>query len=113
MGVPTDVLRSIVETLELTDPEVADMFGVTDGEINKWLLNDDMPYVHIPKLAVVVKITDILLYRLKEGVLPDVCRRPGGAVGWDNKSILELIAEGRHEFVLSDIIESFDYSTVA
>ena len=103
-------LRRAMDTLDLNSSAMAEVMGVTRQAVDKWLLSGPPPE-RLPKIGAIVEIADVLRYRLREGMPPIVARRPAAAYG--DRTMLELIASDEHEWLLGDIEEMFDYSTVA
>lgn len=103
-------LRRAMTTLELSSNEVAGIMGVKRQAVEKWLLAGP-PIERTQKIGVLAEIADILRYRLRDGMPAVVVRRP--AVAYGNRSMLELVAEGEHEWLLRSVKESFDLSRVA
>ena len=103
-------LRRAMTTLDLTSGAMAELMGVSRQAVDKWLASGPPPD-RLAKVGTIVKIADILRYRLREGMPPIVARRQAAAYG--DRSMLELIAADEHEWLLGDIEDMFDYSTVA
>ncbi len=103
-------LRRAMTTLDLTSGAMAELMGVSRQSVDKWLAGGPPPD-RLAKIGAIVKIADILRYRLREGMPPIVARRQ--AVAYGDRSMLDLIASDEHEWLLADIEDMFDYSTVA
>ena len=103
-------LRRAMTTLDLTSGAMAELMGVSRQAVDKWLASGPPPD-RLAKVGAIVKIADILRYRLREGMAPIVARRQAAAYG--DRSMLELIASDEHEWLLGDIEDMFDYSRVA
>ena len=103
-------LRRAMKTLDLRSGDVAALMGVTRQAVDRWLANGPPPE-RMPKIGAVVKIADILRYRLREGMPPIVARRPAPAYG--DRTMIELIAADEHDWLLRDLEGMFDYSTTA
>ena len=103
-------LRRAMATLDLTSGAMAELMGVSRQAVDKWLVNGPPPE-RIAKIGAIVKIADILRYRLREGMPPIVARRSAAAYG--DRNMLDLIAADEHEWLLTDIEAMFDYSTIA
>ena len=65
----------------------------------------------MPKIGAIAEISDILRHRLRDGMPPVVARRPADAYG--GRSMLEVIADGDHEWLRRSVKDSFDYASVA
>ena len=103
-------LRRAMTTLDLTSGATAELMGVSRQAVDTWLASGPPPD-RLAKVGAIVKIADILRYRLREGMAPIVARREAAAYG--DRSMLELIASDEHEWLLGDIEDMFDYSRVA
>ena len=99
-----------METLNLSSSEVAVLMGVNRPTIDEWLLNG-VPSEHAAKLRALTEIADILDYRLRDGLAPDIVRRPADAYG--GRTMLEVIANGEHEWLLQNTKDRFnsDFNT--
>ncbi len=103
-------LRRAMDTLDLNSGAMAELTGVTRQAVDRWLANGPPPE-RMPKIGTIVRIADLLRYRLREGMPPIVARRTAPAYG--DRTMLELIAADEHDWLLGDIEEMFDYATVA
>ena len=56
-------------------------------------------------------IADVLARRLKPARIPGIARRPAAEYG--GKTMLELIAADRHDWLLDSVRRSFDYAATA
>lgn len=97
-------------TLDLSSADVADLMGVTRQAVDKWLFSGP-PAERMGKIGVIAEISDILRYRLRAGMPAVVARR--GAEAYDVRSMLDLIAQDEHEWLLQSVKESFDFARVA
>ena len=61
--------------------------------------------------ATVAAIADVLARRLKPARVPGIARLP--AVEYGGKTMLELIAADRHDWLLDSVRRSFDYAATA
>lgn len=93
----------------LTDAELGRMFGVSRQAVAQW--RGEFPAHLRAKAATVLATADILDYRLKPGRLPLVARKPASA--YDDHTMLELIADDRHDELLTLTRASFDWSSTA
>lgn len=103
-------LRRAMTTLGLSSSEMASLMGVKRQAVDKWL-HAGPPIERVQKIGAIAEIADILRYRLRDGMPASVVRRSAEAYG--DRSMLELIAEDKHEWLLRSVRESFDYSRVA
>ncbi len=97
-------------TLNLSSSEVAVLMGVNRPTIDEWLLNG-VPSEHAAKLRVLIEIADILDYRLRDGLAPEVVRRPADAYG--GRTMLEVISDDEHDWLLQSTKDIFnsDFAT--
>ena len=103
-------LRRAMRTLELSSTEMAGLMGVTRQAVDKWLVGAP-PVERMAKIGAIAEISDILRYRLRDGMPPVVARRPAGAYG--GRSMLEVIADDDHEWLRRSVKDSFDFAAVA
>ena len=94
----------------LSVTELAGLFGVTRQAASLWLA-DGPPAARRAKAAAVAGIADILARRLKPARIPGIARRPAPEYG--GKTMLELIAAERHDWLLGSVRRSFDYAATA
>ena len=99
----------IINTLQLSGVEYARLFGVTRQAAAQW--GPDVPPVHQAKALVIAEIADLLARNLKPERLPAVVRR--AAENYGGRSILDVIADGDHEWLLADLQRRFDYAASA
>ena len=90
--------------------ELAGLFGVTRQAASLWLI-DGPPAARRAKAATVAAIADVLVRRLKPARIPGIARRPAPEYG--GKTMLELIAADRHDWLLDSVRRSFDYAATA
>ena len=103
-------LRRAMTTLNLSSSDIADLMGVKRQAVEKWLLTGP-PIERIGKIGVLAEIADILRYRLRDGMPPVVVRR--GADAYGGRTMLEVIAQDEHEWLLRSVRDSFDFTRVA
>lgn len=103
-------LRRAMTILDLTPDDVAGLMHVSRQAVGKWLVGGP-PTERMQKIASLAEVADILNYRLKQGLVPAIARRPADV--YSGKTMLEMIAEDEHESLLESIKRSFDYSQVA
>ena len=103
-------LERLMEAFDLSKTELGRMFGVSRQAIDGWLVKG-VPSERQEKLAALMAVTDLLDRKLKSGRLPGVARRAAAAYG--GHSMLDLIADDRHDELLTKVRESFDWSTAA
>lgn len=103
-------LRRAMEILDLSSGDVAGLMGVKRQAVDKWLLAGPPPE-RTTKVAAIAEIADLLRHRLREGLPPAVVRRPADAYG--GRSMLDVIADDEHEWLLGSVRDSFDFHRVA
>ena len=103
-------LHRAMATLRLSSSDMADLMGVKRQAVDKWLLADP-PAERSRKVGIVAEIADILRYRLREGMPAVVARKPAEAYG--NRTMLEVISQDDHDWLLESVQASFDYANVA
>jgi len=94
----------------LSVTELAGLFGVTRQAASLWLI-DGPPAARRAKAATVAAIADVLARRLKPARIPGIARRP--ATEYGGKTMLELIAADRHDWLIDSVRRSFDYAATA
>ena len=97
-------------TLGLSSNDVASLMGVNRQAVEKWLLAEPPPE-QMGRIRALAEISDILRCRLRDGMAPVVVRRNADA--YDGRTMLEVIAQGDHEWLLRSVKDSFDYTRVA
>lgn len=103
-------LRRAMTTLQLSSSDVADLMGVKRQAVDRWLLTGP-PAERGAKIGAMAEIADLLRYRLRDGMPPVVVRRPAEAYG--GSTMLDLIAQDEHEWLLRSVKESFDFARTA
>lgn len=106
----TSPLRRAMEILDLSSGDVAGLMGVKRQAVDKWLLAGPPPE-RTTKVAAIAEIADLLRHRLREGLPPAVVRRSAEAYG--GRSMLDVIADDEHEWLLGSVRDSFDFHRVA
>lgn len=95
---------------QLSISDLARLFGVTRQAVQQWL-EDGVPAARQPKLLQVLRIADLLQRNLQHPRIPAVVRSDAGAYG--GRSMLELIADDRHDELLESVERSFDWAVTA
>lgn len=103
-------LRRVMELLELDRTELAGLFDVKRQAVEQWEQRG-VPVDRQAKLVTIVAIVELLGQKLLPGALPGVVRRKAPA--YQGRSMLQMIAEDKHEALLESIRESFDWATTA
>ena len=103
-------LERVRAVFGLSVTDLGGLFGVTRQAAGLWLATGP-PAARRAKAATVAAIADVLARRLKPARIPGIVRRP--AADYGGKTMLELIAADRHEWLLDSVRRSFDYATTA
>jgi hypothetical protein len=103
-------LERLMAGWQLSVTDVGRLFGVARQAVQQWLL-DGVPPARQPKLAVVLRIADLLEANLQPDRIPAVVRTPAEAYG--GRSILAAIAGGDHDRVFASVERAFDWSATA
>jgi DNA-binding XRE family transcriptional regulator len=101
-------LDRIAAVFSLTRTELARLFGVRRQALDQWE-SRGVPSARQAKLATLGEITDLLVIKLKRDRIPGVVRRSASAYG--GRSPLDAIADGDEELVLSELRDTFDWTT--
>jgi len=104
------LLKRVMELLELDRIELAGLFDVKRQAVEQWEQRG-VPVDRQAKLVTIVAIVELLGQKLLPSVLPGVVRRKAPA--YQGRSMLQMIAEDKHEALLESIRESFDWATTA
>jgi hypothetical protein len=107
---PGSNLARLMAGWRLSVSDVARLFGVTRQAVQQWL-DDGVPPARQPKLLEVLRIGDLLERNLQPSRIPAVVRSDARAYG--GRSMLELIADDRHEELLDSVERSFDWASTA
>ncbi len=103
-------LRRAMDILDLNSSDVARLMGVKRQAVDKWLLTGPPP-LRTTKIATLATLAEVLRHRLREGFPAAVVRRPADAYG--GRSMLDVIADDEHEWLLNSVRDSFDFHQVA
>jgi DNA-binding transcriptional regulator YiaG len=103
-------LSRVMQLFGLDRTEIARLFGVTRQAVEQWEQRG-VPSERQAKLSVMEAIGELLNRKLRPGTLPGVARRPGEA--YRGETMLEMIANDRHEALLEDVRASFDWAATA
>jgi hypothetical protein len=103
-------LERLLAGWQLTVTELANLFGVRRQAVQQWLDNG-VPPARQPKLAVVHRIADLLERNLRPERIPAAVRAPAASFG--DESMLQLIADDRHDELLEVVARSFDWAATA
>jgi hypothetical protein len=101
-------LARLMAGWQLSISDVARLFGVTRQAVQQWL-DDGVPAARQPKLLQILRVGDLLERNLERPRIPAVVRADAGAYG--GGSMLEMIAEDRHDDLLESVERSFDWAS--
>lgn len=103
-------LDRIADAFELSDTDLGRLFGVSRQRVAQWR-EQGVPLSHQPKLNAAARIADVLERNLVPERIPGIVRTRAPAFG--RRSLLEQIAQGRHEDALRRVEDSFDWAKTA
>lgn len=103
-------LRRAMTILDLSSADIGRVMHVQRQAVDKWLLAGP-PADRASKIAAIAQIADVLRHRLKPGLPAAVVRRP--AVGYGDRTMLQVIEDDDHEWLLKSVRDSFDFRRVA
>jgi hypothetical protein len=103
-------LEHIASVLGLTRTELAGLFGVRRQALDQWQARG-VPAERQAKLATVGAITDLLAAKVKRDRIPGLVRRRAPAYG--GRTMLEAIAAGDENEVISELRDAFDWAVAA
>jgi len=105
-----DPLRDVQAALDLNLTELGELFGVSRQAAAQWV-GRGVPGDRQAKVATVAAACDLLERKLKPGRLPGIARRPARAYG--GRTMLQVIADDDHDWLLDSVRESFDWASTA
>jgi hypothetical protein len=105
-----DPLRDIMTALDLNLTELGALFGVSRQAAAQWL-DQGVPSDRQSKVATVAAVCDLLERKLKPGRLPGIARRP--ARGYGERTMLQVIADDEHDWLLDSVRDSFHWASTA
>ncbi len=103
-------LERVKRAFELSNSELGRLFGSSRQAATAWL-EKGVPRARLAKLGTVLNITELLERKLKPGRLPTIARKASEAYG--GRTMLEMVAEDRHEELLEDLRATFDWAATA
>ena len=103
-------IRSLLSSWQLSIAEAARLFGVTRQAMQQWLAGD-VPPARQPKVLAVVRIGDLLSRNIRPERISGIVRSP--APGYAGATMLQLIAQDRHQELLDSVARSFDWAATA
>jgi hypothetical protein len=103
-------LLRLMEVFALSKTELGRLFGVSRQAVDSWI-GARVPADRQEKLSTMLSLADLLERKLKAGRVAGVARRPADA--YDGKTMLDLISEDRHQWLLESTRDAFDWSQPA
>ena len=103
-------LARVTRLFDLSHTELARLFGVSRQAASQWL-ETGVPAARAPKLNALARLADILERNLKADRIPGVVRRPAESYG--GLTMLEMIEHDRHEELLRQVEDAFDWAQAA
>ncbi len=103
-------LEKVADAFALSDTELARLFGVSRQRIAQWKI-EGVPVAHQSKLNSMARLAEVLRNNLEPDRIPGIVRE--SAPAFDGGSMLDLIAEGRHDVLLARVRDSFDWARVS
>lgn|SRR5207249_5907132 len=103
-------IRSLLSAWQLSIAEAARLFGVTRQAMQQWLAGD-VPPARLPKVLAVVRIADLLSRNIRPERIGGIVRSP--VPGYAGATMLQLIAQDRHQELLDSVAGSFDWAATA
>ncbi len=100
-------LERLLASWGLTVTDLARLFGVRRQAVQQWL-DDGVPGARQPKLHTILEIADLLERNLLPERISGIVRAPSEAYG--ARSMLELLANDRHDELLESVRRSFDWA---
>ena len=100
-------LPHLMAAWDLTVTDVAGLFGVRRQAVQQWL-DLGVPAARRPKLVTILGIADLLERNLLPERIAGIVRAPSPADG--GRSMLDTIADDRHEELLERTRRSFDWA---
>jgi hypothetical protein len=103
-------IRPLLSSWQLSIAEAGRLFGVTRQAMQQWLAGD-VPPARQSKVLAVVRIGDLLSRNIRPERIAGIVRSP--APGYDGATMLQLIAQDRHQELLDSVVRSFDWAATA
>ena len=104
------MLVRISDVFGLSHTDLGRLFGVSRQAVSQWI-EDETPAARLGKVLAVVQIADLLAVNLIADRIPAVARMPAEAYG--GRTMLQMIAQDRHQELLTSVRDSFDWSQTA
>lgn len=106
-GAAETELDRIERVFGLTTTETARLFGVRRQAVSQWR-EAGVPAARASKVTIVARVADLLDRMLVADRIPGIARTPADAYG--GRTMLEMIADDRHEELLAIVEASFDWA---
>ena len=103
-------LERVMAAWQLSVTDVARLFGVARQAVQQWL-GQGVPPARQPKLTALLRLAELLERNLRPERIPAIVRAPADAYG--GRSILQTIADDKHDSLLDVVERSFDWSATA
>jgi len=107
---PSSDLARLLAGWQLSISDVARFFGVSRQAVQQWL-DSGVPPARQPKLLQIIRIGDLLERNLEPQRIPAIVRSDAAAYG--GRSMLEMIADDRHDELVESVERSFDWARTA
>lgn len=104
------MLIRISDVFGLSHTELGRLFSVSRQAVSQWI-DDEIPAGRLAKVLAVAQIADLLALNLISDRIPAVARTAADAYG--GLTMLQMIAQGRHQELLTSVRDSFDWSRTA
>jgi len=104
-------LVRVKDLFDLTNSEVADLFGVKRQAVDQWEESGDVPTARREKLANLLSVGELLARKLTSGRLPLVARRRADVYG--GITMLDMVAADRDAELRELTERAFDWSGTA
>lgn len=103
-------LRRAKELFNLSNVELGEILETSEQEIEKWL-EAGVPSDQTEKVGTMASIGELLNYRLRPGMVSAISRRRAAA--YKGRTMLEVMKDDEHDWLLQSVRDSFDYSRTA
>lgn len=100
-------LDRMMELFALSEAELGALLGVAGEVVEEWCATC-VPDDRLAKVADMLELADLLEHKLKPERIAATVRRPADAYG--GRSMLDLLADNEHAWLLEDARRTFDWS---
>jgi hypothetical protein len=104
-------LVRVKDLFDLTNSEVADLFGVKRQAVDQWEGSGEVPTARREKLANLLSVGELLARKLTPGRLPLVARRRADVYG--GLTMLDMVRTDRDGELRTLTEQAFDWSGTA